>query len=659
MNPSNTPTKKSVFLSPVIIGLVVLGGLLGFLSSCKPPTPDQLTQQKLADSEKNRLGKAVISVQTPQKPLQHHYTEALLPNGDEVIVSPYPVGQFGGTLLEASLGTGPKTFNPWESRDATSGMVGGKLTCSLISTDPYTGESIPSVAKKFVISPDQKTITVTLRKGLNWSDNTPLTAHDVLFTWNTIIKEGLGNPSLRDVVTINGQFPTVQQIDDYTLKFTTPTPFAPFLTNLGQAIAPAHYFEPLLKQRGKKAFSQLWSTQEAEQHPEHFPACGAWQLEHYEPGQRVQYKRNPHYFMVNTAHKRLPYVEKEVVTFAKDENNLLLQFEQGQVHALEFHPPQLNRLRYNRQLPFSLYDLGANDSPTFVVFNLSKRKTAPPNPKPWVDPTKSAWFNTLAFRQAVDWAVDRQGLVSNVLRGIGQPLFTAESLNSVYLNKTLAKGHPQDIEKAKALLKTAGFSWNAQQKLLDANGVPVTFTLLTNAGNAAREATGVQLKQDLEKLGIAVQFKPMEFNTLVDKLHNGQWEAIILGLSGGGLEPNGAVNVWRSTAALHFMNFRPEGALPSPDDRLPWEKTVDTAFDEGVKFFDREKRRVYYDAYQRAVSDQLPMIYLYSGKSLIAIRSELQNLDITPLGGAFHNVESLWLKQSEKDGSISHLRDTK
>ena len=644
-----TSEKSTPFIA--VWGVLLALGLLYGLSSCKPPTHQQLSQQKQADSDKNRLlGKPILRVQTPPKTAQRHYTETTLPTGEEVQVSPYPVGQFGGTLLESALGTGPKTFNPWEAKDATSGMVGGKLTCSLVSTNPYTGDIIPSVAKKFTISPDQKTITVTLRKGLKWSDNTPLTTHDVLFTWNTIIKEGLGNPSLRDVVTINGQFPTVKQVDAYTVQFTTPTPFAPFLTNLGQPIAPAHYFEPLLKQKGKQAFSQLWSTQEAQQRPASFPACGAWQLERYEPGQRVQYKRNPHYFIVNTQQKRLPYFEKQVVTFAKDENNLLLQFEQGQVHALSISQPQLNRLRYNRALPFSLYDLGATDSPTFLVFNLSRRKTAPPNPKPWVDPQKSAWFQSLAFRQAIDWAVDRQGLVSNVLRGIGQPLFTAESLNSIYLNKKLAKGHEQNVAKAKALLKTAGFYWNAQHRLLDAGGTPITFTLLTNAGNKAREATGVQLKQDLDKLGITVQFKPLEFNSLVDKLHNGQWEAIVLGLSGGGLEPNGAVNVWRSTAALHFMNYRPEGVLPSPDDRLPWEKTVDSAFDDGVKFLDREKRRRYYDVYQQAVSDQLPIIYLYSGKNLMAITSALQNLDVTPLGGAFHNVESLWWRSTSTMG---------
>lgn len=641
MNKTVQQTINSLWL----YGLLLIAGFC-FLYSCKPPTPEALQQQKQQDATNNRLTKPIIAVKAPlhHQATAYHYPEAVLPTGEEVQVSPYPIGQFGGTYLEASLGTGPKTFNPWEAKDATSGAVGGKLTCSLVTTDAYTGETIPSVAKRFTISPNQKTITVTLRKGLRWSDNTPLTAHDVLFTWNTIIKEGLGNPSLRDVVTVNGQFPTVKQLDPYTIEFTTAKPFAPFLTNLGQPIAPAHYFEPRLKKLGKQAFSQLWSTQEAQQHPEQFPACGAWMLEGYEPGQRVLYKRNPQYFVVNKQHQRLPYLEKDVMSFAKDENNLLLQFEQGQVHSLGVAPPQLKRLQYNKQLPFTLYDLGASDSPTFLVFNLSTKKTAPPNPKPWVDPQKSRWFNTLAFRQAIDMAVDRQGLVNNVLRGIGQPLFTAESLNSVYLNQRLAKGHPQNVPQAKALLRSAGFTWNTTHQLIDATGTPVSFTLLTNAGNSAREATGVQLKQDLEQLGITVQFKPMEFNTLVDKLHNGQWEAIILGLSGGGLEPNGAVNVWRSTAALHFMNFRPSGTLSYPDDRLPWEKAVDTAFDQGVTVFERAKRKPYYDAYQQAIAENVPIIYLYSGKSLLAVRTELQNLYVTPLGGAFHNMESIWLK---------------
>jgi ABC-type transport system substrate-binding protein len=60
--------------------------------------------------------------------------------------------------------------------------------------------------------------------------------------------------------------------------------------------------------------------------------------------------------------------------------------------------------------------------------------------------------------------------------------------------------------------------------------------------------------------------------------------------------------------------------------------------------FERDKRKPYYDAYQQAVANNLPIIYLYSGKSLLAVRTELQNLYVTPLGGAFHNMESIWLK---------------
>jgi peptide/nickel transport system substrate-binding protein len=81
------------------------------------------------------------------------------------------------------------------------------------------------------------------------------------------------------------------------------------------------------------------------------------------------------------------------------------------------------------------------------------------------------------------------------------PLFTAESLNSIYLNKNLAGGHPKDINKAKDYLKKSGFYWK-NGDLYDKLNNKVEFDLYTNAGNTEREAIGVMVKQDLEDLGI-------------------------------------------------------------------------------------------------------------------------------------------------------------
>ena len=78
--------------------------------------------------------------------------------------------------------------------------------------------------------------------------------------------------------------------------------------------------------------------------------------------------------------------------------------------------------------------------------------------------------------------------------------------------------------------------------------------LYTNAGNTEREAIGVMVKQDLEELGMKVNFKPVEFNSLVNKLVSTfDWDMVIMGLTGSPLEPNGGKNVWLSDGSSHIQ----------------------------------------------------------------------------------------------------------
>jgi peptide/nickel transport system substrate-binding protein len=564
----------------------------------------------------------------------------------EYRISPYPVGQFGGALTVAQMGEGPKTFNVWASYDAASSTMGGMLTSGLLETDPYTGGLMPGLAKSWRVAPDNRTYTVTLRKGLRWSDGHPLTSHDVVFTWNTLIAKGLGNPSNRDVMTIKGKFPVIKALDALTIQFITPEPFAPFLRQLGQGIAPAHVFEPLLKQHGDAAFGSMWDVQTAVHHPEQLVSCGLWVLHHYEPGEKAIYRPNPHYWTLNTQHQRLPYLKQYVIKMVKDLNGMALQFEQGNLDTYGVSGKDLAHIRQLSFPHFTLYNLGPSPSTSFVAFNLSQRVV---DGKPLVDPVVAGWFQQALFRQAIDWAIDRQVLVRNILKGVGEPLFTSESKASPFMDATLAKGHPRDLAKARQLLQQAGFSWRQSDgQLLDAHANPVRFTLLTNTGNDERESAGVSIKQDLADLGIIVDFKPMEFNVLVGKLQGTQpWETILLGLSGGSsLEPNDGANVWRSNGGLHLFNQRNVKQLGDnlPTDRLPWEAEIDNLLYQGAVTLDVEQRKAIYHRMQGVIQTQQPMVYLYTPLQLSAVSTRLQNLYPTPLGGTFHNLESVWVK---------------
>lgn len=619
------------------LSLFTMVALTFSMAGCAPPKTTSTAEygQNLPKDG----GKQII----PVNPRKRDPFRTVVVDGVEMMEARGEIGQFGGTFYDNQIGDGPKTFNPWASMDATSTTMGEMMFAGLVTTDAYTGDVVPYLAKDVKISDDKLTYTVTLRKGLQWSDGKPITSKDVVFTWNEIVKPGFGNASNRDVVLVDGQFPQVRAIDDLTIEFKTAKPFAPFHRFLSQSIAPAHILQPVTA-KGDKAFSSFWGVNDTKT-PAKFVSSNMWILESYEPRQRVVFKRNPKFFMVDKKGQRLPYLDKYVISFVGDLNNQELQFEQNKVDSYGVPGNFVSHVRKLKKPAFRLYNLGPTSGTSFMAINLNTRKDA--NGKPYVDPVKAKWFNDVNFRQAINHTINREDIVSNILKGVGAPLYTAESLSSIFLNRDLAKGFPADPDFAKGLLKKSGFTWDSKGQLLDKDGKPVEFTLYTNSGNTEREAVGVNVKQDLAALGMKVNFKPVDFNVLIDKLNDGGWETIIISLTGSNLEPHGGANVWKSNGALHLFNKRkpdPNNANAVPKDRLPWEKELDEVFDKGAQVFEIADRAKYYNRYQEIVYEQAPMIYLYSPLSIIAVRERIQNFDPTPLG-TFHNMEEIWIKE--------------
>lgn len=550
------------------------------------------------------------------------------------------IGKYGGTLYNSTIGEGPKTFNPWNAKDNTSSEMGSIMFDGLVTTDAYTGEVIPMLAEWFEVDDSGTVYTVRLRENIRWSDGRQITSDDVVFTWNTIIAEGYGNTSSRDNVMIDGKMPEVKKLDRLTVQFITPKPFAPFLRMLSQPIAPKHVFEPVVK-KGKDAFNSFYGVTTP---PEEFVTSGMFRLERYIPAQRVVFMRNPDYYKFDAAGQRLPYLKRLIYYVVGDINNQVLKFESGQLDLLTLSGSNVARFKeLEKHSDYTVYNLGPDTGTLFLSFNLNRNK----------NPLKQEWFNDKNFRKAVFLAIDRDSIVMNILRGVGAPLYTAESLSSIFLNEKLKDGEPKNIEEAKELLAESGFSWDNKGNLLDKKGNIVEFTLLTNAGNTERESVGVMIKQDLEELGMKVNFKPMEFNVLVGKLSDSfDWEAVIIGLTGSPLEPHSGRNVWSSTGALHMFNQRKGEDLETRHDLRPWEAELDEIYEKGAITIDFEERKKYYDRYQEIVYEYNPFIYIYSGLRVYAIRNKFGNLNPTALGGPLHNLEEIYVRN---DGAKPNL----
>ncbi len=555
-------------------------------------------------------------------------------DGVDYLESQAPLGNFGGELIASTIGEGPKTFNPFNSKDNTSSTMAGVMFDGLLTTNPVTGQPAPKLAKSYEISPDGKTYIIHLRRGIKWSDGKPITADDVVFTWSDIIFAGLGDTSTRDSLVIDDKLPTVSKIDDYTVEFTTPKPYAPFIRMLSASIAPKHYFLPAVK-GGAETFDRFLSTTTP---PKDIVVSGAFKLKEYVPAQRVVFERNPNYYEINKEKQKLPYLDRFIYLIVGDLNNEVLKFEAKELDVISLQGSKVARYKsLEAHSDFKLYNLGPATGTMYLSMNLNNRKGK--NGKFYVNPTKQKWFQDLNFRQAVDYAIDRKNMVFNIANGIGEPLFTPESLNSIYLNKNI-KPYSRNLEKSRELLKESGF-YTKKGKLYDKDGNRVEFDLYTNAGNTEREAIGVMVKQDLEDLGMKVNFKPIEFNSLVNKLVSTfDWDMVIMGLTGSPLEPNGGKNVWLSDGRLHMFNMR----LPQEgkDKILPWEKELDECFTKGALATKFEDRKKYYDKYQEIVYLQKPFIYIYSPVIIVAIRDTFKNIYPSGLSGITHNIEEIY-----------------
>ena len=556
--------------------------------------------------------------------------------GTDYLESQAPIGTFGGELVSSTIGEGPKTFNPFNCKDNISALMSGIMYDGLLSSDPMTGQPTPKLAKSFSISSDGTTYTIKLRHGIKWSDGKPITADDVVFTWNDIIFAGLGDTSTRDSIVIDNKLPTIRKIDNYTVEFITPKPFAPFVRMLSTPIAPKHIFMPAVK-KGNTYFDSFLSTNTK---PKDFVVSGAFKLKEYVPAQRVVFERNPNYYEINTKQQKLPYLDKLVYLIVGDLNNEVLKFEAKELDVISLQGSKVARYKsLEPHSDFKLYNLGPDTGTMYLSMNLNNRKDN--KGKYYVNTDKQTWFQDLNFRTAVDYAIDRKNMVLNIANGIGAPLFTPESLNSIYLNKKL-KPYDKNLDKSKELLKKSGFYLDKKGKLFDKHGHRVEFDLYTNAGNTEREAIGVMVKQDLEDLGMKVNFKPIEFNSLVNKLVSTyDWDMVIMGLTGSPLEPNGGKNVWLSDGRLHMFNQRnpQEGKAKI----LPWEKELDYLYTQGALATKFEDRKKYYDKYQEIVYKEKPMIYIYSPIRIVALRNKFKNIYPSSLGGITHNIEEIYI----------------
>jgi peptide/nickel transport system substrate-binding protein len=548
--------------------------------------------------------------------------------------------------LVLSVLSEPKTFNYVLSSESPN--IFGYIYDGLITEDGITGEVQPALAESWEVSPDSNRIVMTLRQGLRWSDGQPLTVDDVLFTYNDLYYNEAIPTSIRDVLRTgeNGTLPQVRKLDERRVEFSVTEPFAPLLRNLGLAILPAHVLRASVNARNSQGDPQFLSTWTTATAPNAIVGNGAYRLVRYEPGQRLQFEANPYYWRNDPQGTAQPYIKRVIWQIVESTDASLMQFRSGGLDALSISPDYFALLKQQEaRSGFTIYNGGPSSGTNFLAFNLNQGSR---NGTPLVNPVRSRWFNQVEFRRAIAHAIDRQRMVNNTFQGLAQLQHSPISVQSPYFLSP-QNGLPvydYNPETSRQLLRSAGFQYNPDGKLLDADGNPVRFTLITNAGNKVREAMGSQIKQDLAQIGIQVDFTPLAFNTLLEKLNNSlDWECYLLGFTGG-IEPNSGANVWLPQGRSHRFNQAAQPGQQPIAGRViyDWEARIGQLYIQAAQTLDEAKRKELYAETQRLTQEYLPFIYLINPLSLSAVRDRVQNVKNSALYGPVWNIYELELE---------------
>jgi peptide/nickel transport system substrate-binding protein len=554
---------------------------------------------------------------------------------EELLSLPGDIGRRGGRLV-ISLRAEPKTLNPLTAADAPSREVIGAMQADLVHINRATQLTEPALAKSWKISPDGLQYTLTLRQGLRFSDGHPLDADDVLFTFRVYLDESV-HAAQRDQLIVGSKPITVRKVDAQTLvfQFAKPDGVEERLFD-GFAILPRHLLEKPY-QEGK--LGQLWTTATP---PSEWAGLGPFRLKEYVAGQKLVLERNPYYWKTDTKGNRLPYLDELVFLFVPSADAQVLRFQSGETDIISRLSAENFSVLGRQQRGYSMSDAGPGLEYNFLFFNLNDL-----GEKSSADfARKQKWFRDVRFRQAISAAVDREAIVRLVYQGRGAALWGPVTPgNHRWIDSSIPHS-PRSLDRARALLKEARFSWspasNGESLLLDSEGKPVEFSILTSSSNADRTKMATLLQDDLKQLGIHLQVVPLEFRSLIDRVtQTKEYDSCLLGLVSFDADPTADLNVWLSSGGTHLWN--PAQVHPSTG----WEAEIDRLMEQQLSTPGYDQRKKLYDHVQEILAQNQPMIFLASPDILVGAKNSVANLHPAVLEPyVLWNVEQLYFRNS-------------
>ncbi|MDL2207773.1 peptide-binding protein [Desulfovibrio sp. OttesenSCG-928-M16] len=498
---------------------------------------------------------------------------------------------YGDTLITAMIGE-PSNLVPHLSSDTASSQVAGNFYVAPLRYDKDL-KVVPWAAESFELLDDGRLLRFSLQPGIFWEDGVELSAADVEFTYQKMIDPGTPTAYAGDYKMIKAFRVTGR----YSFEVEYEQPFPRSLSTWMSGIWPKH----ALAEEDLRTTSLIRKPL----------SCGPYKLSQWEPGSRLLLEANENYF------EGQPYIDRVLYRIIPDQTTMFLELRAGKVDVMG----SLTGLQYTRQIGdadfASNYDTYRTlaSTYTYMGYNL-----------------KSPLFSDVRVRRALAHALNKKDIVKGALLGQGETITGPYKPDSWAYNHDI-KDYEYDPATALQLLAEAGWSMG-RSGLLEKDGQPFSFTLLTNQGNEQRVKTAVIIQSQLKKVGIEVKIRSVEWAAFLKQfVMPGHFDALIMGWT----LPHDPDNydVWHSSriGGLNFVGFA--------------DAEADACLEAARLTLDQTTRKAQYDRFQEILHREQPYCFLYVPYQLTAVQKRFHGIEPAP-AGIFHNTHQWWVPLDEQ-----------
>jgi peptide/nickel transport system substrate-binding protein len=379
--------------------------------------------------------------------------------------------QSGGTLVYARRAQ-TQELNPLQIRNGNGDIFAiNQVLQGLVRSDPQGGFDLkPAIAESWDVSGDGMTYTFHIRKGIKFSDGTPVTAEDVKFSLDRF-----ADPKLNQVLAVAAVgYKKAEVVDEQTIKVELSAPVAAFLYNI--SIFPAFIVpKALVESQGEKFWDAPVGT-------------GPFKVKELVHGSHITFEANRNYWEAGK-----PYLDEVRFNFAEDDNSRMLQLKSGGAQAAEGIPySQISSVKDDGALV-----LQSNSVPLFVGMWLNHQREV---------------LTDKAVRQAMQHALDRETINTAIYSGVGTIPNSVLPHLKFDAGSDKVQPYAYDLDKAKQLM--------AQSKHPDGFSI----TLQYPAGFEDYKQLGLYLKQAWKKIGIDLELLEQDQATVSDRYYQGDYD---------------------------------------------------------------------------------------------------------------------------------------